>query len=579
MRNSDSEECTSLIVDEEPPPEDLEPPSHSPVHHVPLPATTHLPVASTSDAALSGQPGDTLTPAALASAARGTSGIFLADAAHADANPENTFPENTVIAGRVRRAVPRRTGSAAGQSRTRNSASTRTSGNRASAPRKSRLNRTASGLAPEVNALPEPLRQSSLFPLPVLEPSAPQPAVTQEIRTVPVRSVSTIGRTPMNPRTRAFRKEFFPDVTDKDWNDWRWQSRHRVRTLEQFEKMLHLSDVERAAMGKGVTMLPTAVTPYYMSLLDQHDPAQALRKTVVPTSNEFVRTAGEADDPLGEDTHSPVPGLVHRYPDRVLLLPLDFCSTYCRYCTRSRVVGHGEISPNEARLEAIFQYLESATQVRDVLISGGDPLALADDKLNWILTRLRKIRHIEFVRIGTKMPAVLPQRITRELVRMLRKHHPLWMSVHFLHPDECTIESRRACERLADAGIPVGSQTVLLKGVNDEVPIMKDLVHKLLMMRVRPYYLYQCDPISGSSHFRTPVSKGLEIIEGLRGHTTGYGVPTYVIDAPGGGGKIPLQPQYVVGRDGDYLTLRNFEGREFKYPDPVSELGPTDIAN
>ena len=308
----------------------------------------------------------------------------------------------------------------------------------------------------------------------------------------------------------------------------------------------------------------------YMSLLDPENPLQALRKTVVPTTREFVRTPGEADDPLGEDGHSPVPGLVHRYPDRVLLLPLDFCSTYCRYCTRSRVVGHGEIQPNVERLEAIFHYLEEATQVRDVLISGGDPLALSDEKLDWIIGRLRQIPHIEFIRIGTKMPAVLPQRITPELCTMLRKYHPIWMSVHYLHPEECTVESKQACERLIDAGIPLGSQTVLLKGVNDEVEIMKELVHKLLLMRVRPYYLYQCDPISGSSHFRTPVSKGLEIIQGLRGFTTGYAVPTFVIDAPGGGGKIPLQVDSVIGRDGDDLLLRNFEGKTFRYPDPIA---------
>jgi lysine 2,3-aminomutase len=376
-----------------------------------------------------------------------------------------------------------------------------------------------------------------------------------------------------NPATRTFRKRFFPNVSDREWNDWRWQSRHRIRTLEQFEQILKLSDSERAALEQGGTMLPVGITPYYMSLIDPEDPQQPLRTTVVPTTNEFMRTIGEADDPLGEDGHSPVPGLVHRYPDRVLLLPIDFCSTYCRYCTRSRVVGHGEIVPNEARLEAIFHYLEEATQVRDVLISGGDPLSLSDDKLNWILTRLRSIKHIEFVRIGTKMPAVLPQRITPELCRMLRKHHPLWMSVHFLHPDECTLESERACGRLADTGIPLGSQTVLLKGVNDSVETMKLLVHKLLLMRVRPYYLYQCDPISGSSHFRTPVEKGLEIIAGLRGHTTGYAVPTYVIDAPGGGGKIPLQPSYLIGRDGDFVLLRNFEGNTYRYPDPQWAYG------
>jgi lysine 2,3-aminomutase len=358
-------------------------------------------------------------------------------------------------------------------------------------------------------------------------------------------------------------------VSEKDWNDWRWQSRHRVRTLAQFEQMLVLSAEEREALVRGESMLPVGVTPYYMSLIDPLDANQPLRRTVVPTVGEFVRTLGEADDPLGEDGHSPVPGLVHRYPDRVLLLALDFCSTYCRYCTRSRVVGHGEIAPNEARLEAAFDYLRATPQIRDVLISGGDPLAMSEERLDWILRRLRSIPHIEFVRIGTKMPAVLPQRITPALCRVLRRYHPLWMSVHFLHPDECTPESARACGRLADAGIPLGCQTVLLRGVNDNVDTMKLLVQRLLRMRVRPYYLYQCDPISGSSHFRTPVSKGLEIIEGLRGHTTGYAVPTFVIDAPGGGGKIPLQPQYVVGREGDFIVLRNFEGKTYRYPDPL----------
>lgn len=369
-------------------------------------------------------------------------------------------------------------------------------------------------------------------------------------------------------RTQEFRARFFSDALDSEWNDWRWQSRNRLRTLEQIERVLVLSDAERAALEQGGTMLPVGISPYYMSLLDPVDAAQPLRKTVIPSTSEFVRTKGEADDPLSEDGHSPVPGLVHRYEDRVLLLVLDYCSTYCRYCTRSRVVGHGEIIPDKERLNAAFDYLRANTQIRDVLISGGDPLAMADDKLDWVLSNLRNIKHIEFVRIGTKMPAVLPQRITADLCRVLRRYHPLWMSVHFLHPDECTPEAERACARLADAGIPLGSQTVLLKGVNDDVEVMKRLMHRLLMMRVRPYYLYQCDPISGSAHFRTTVAKGLEIIEGLRGHTTGYAVPSYVIDAPGGGGKVPLQPNYVVGREGDDLLLRNYEGNVYRYPDP-----------
>jgi lysine 2,3-aminomutase len=372
-----------------------------------------------------------------------------------------------------------------------------------------------------------------------------------------------------NARTQAFRRRHFPDATNRDWNDWRWQSRHRIRSLAQFDAMLRLSAEEREALEQGGTMLPVGVSPYYMSLLDPDDAWQPLRRTVVPTLHEFVRTEGEADDPLGEDAHSPVPGMVHRYPDRVLLLPLDFCSTYCRYCTRSRVVGHGELMPQESRLMAAFDYLRATPEIRDVLISGGDALALGEDRLEWIIRHLRAIPNIEFIRIGTKMPAVLPQRITSELCRMLRRYHPIWMSLHFIHPDECTPEAAQACARLADAGIPLGSQTVLLKGVNDDLETIRQLMHKLLLMRVRPYYLYQCDPISGSSHFRTSVSKGLEIIEGLRGHTTGYAVPTYVIDAPGGGGKIPLQPDSVVGRDGDWLLLRNYEGREYRYHDPV----------
>ena len=378
------------------------------------------------------------------------------------------------------------------------------------------------------------------------------------------------GRIPRSTfQTRAFRRAFYPDATDREWNDWHWQARNRLRTLSQLEQVLVLSAEERAALSEGGAMLPVSITPYYMSLISRDDQSQPLRRTVIPTSAEFLRGPGEADDPLGEDGDSPVPGLVHRYPDRALLLVTDFCSSYCRYCTRSRMVGHGSIAPAEARLELAFDYIRSTPTIRDVLISGGDPLALSDERLDWILSQLQGIPHVEFLRLGTKMPAVLPQRITPELCRMLRKHHPLWMSLHFLHPDECTPESFQACTRLADAGVPLGSQTVLLAGVNDDVETMKRLVHRLLMMRVRPYYLYQCDPISGSSHFRTPVSKGLEIIEGLRGHTTGYAVPNYVIDAPGGGGKIPLQPNYVVGREGDDLLLRNYRGDMYRYPDPV----------
>jgi lysine 2,3-aminomutase len=288
---------------------------------------------------------------------------------------------------------------------------------------------------------------------------------------------------------------------------------------------------------------------------------------VIPTVHELIRGPGEADDPLGEESQSPVHGLVHRYPDRVLFLVHDFCSTYCRYCTRSRVVGHGSLTASQARLEKAIQYISATPTIRDVLLSGGDPLLLSDNKLEWLLARLRLIPHVEVIRIGTKIPAVLPQRVTPKLTRMLKRYHPLWMSLHFMHPDECTPETQRACDMLADAGIPLGSQTVLLNGINDDVETMKKLMHGLMKMRVRPYYLYQCDPITGSSHFRTPVAKGLEILQGLRGHTSGYAVPTYVIDAPGGGGKIPLMPVSVTGRQGDDLLLRNYEQRCFRYPD------------
>lgn len=395
--------------------------------------------------------------------------------------------------------------------------------------------------------------------------SANIPALPIQLEHLLAKRLPRIG-----PRTRLFRRAHFPDVKDSDWHDWKWQLRHSFKTTEQLARVLELTDEEQAALDRCGSLLPVAVTPYYMSLLDAFAADCGLRRTVVPVQGEFLRTPGEADDPLDEDGHSPVPGLVHRYPDRVLFLVLDRCATYCRYCTRSRVVGQDELRPGRDRWDTALDYIRSHPEIRDVLLSGGDPLTLSDDRLDYLLGELRKIPHVQFVRIGTKVPAVLPQRITPALVKVLRRHHPLWLSLHFLHPAECTPESAAACRRLADAGIPLGSQTVLLKGVNDDVAVMKALVHSLLMMRVRPYYLYQCDPISGSSHFRTTVEKGLEIIRGLRGFTTGYAVPTYVIDAPGGGGKIPLQPDYLVGRDGADVLLRNYEGHVHRYPDGQS---------
>ncbi|MFB3905454.1 MAG: KamA family radical SAM protein [Acidobacteriota bacterium] len=383
--------------------------------------------------------------------------------------------------------------------------------------------------------------------------------------------VSANGKQVIGERTRLFRERFFPAVTDQDWNDWHWQLRNRITDLRTLERFIRVSEDERLAINQHSGPLPVGITPYYASLLDEYNPLQPLRRTVVMVTDEHRRVPGEADDPLNEDHDSPVPGLVHRYPDRVLFLVTGFCSVYCRYCTRSRMVGNpgGEYRFNIKQWERAIDYIAANPCIRDVLLSGGDPLTLVDSRLEWLLSRLRRIPHVEFLRIGTKVPTVLPQRITSGLTRMLRRYHPLWMSIHFTHPDELTPEVSQACQRLADAGIPLGSQTVLLAGVNDSVDTMKRLVQGLLKIRVRPYYLYQCDPISGSSHFRTPVEKGLEIIGGLRGHTTGYAVPSYVIDAPGGGGKIPLLPEYFVGREGDEVVLRNYEGNIYRYPDPA----------
>jgi lysine 2,3-aminomutase len=327
--------------------------------------------------------------------------------------------------------------------------------------------------------------------------------------------------------------------------------------------VINLSEAEKEAIVKGGNHLPFAITPYYASLIDPNDPQDPIRMSVIPTANELYTALCEQSDNLGEEHHEVVPGLVHRYPDRVLFLATGSCSTYCRYCTRSRITGENYTS---GYLQQKIDYIRAHPQIRDVLISGGDPLTLTDEVLENILYQLRAIPHVEFIRIGTKIPTVLPQRITPKLTKMLRKYHPLFISIHATHPKEFTKEAVAACARLADAGIPLGSQTVLLKGINDNVPTMKRLMHTLLMARVRPYYLYQCDPVPGTSHFRTPVEKGLEIIANLRGYTTGYAVPTYVIDAPGGGGKIPVNTNNICGTEGNDLLLINFEGKMFKYP-------------
>jgi lysine 2,3-aminomutase len=384
-----------------------------------------------------------------------------------------------------------------------------------------------------------------------------------------------ILRFPVSAQTRAFYKKFYPDSTAAEWNDWRWQMRTRIRTLSELDRVFTLSPDERQSVANHTGPLPVGITPYYASLMGLDDPSEPLRRTHIMTGDEFIRLPGEEDDPLGEDHDTVVPGLVHRYPDRVLFLTTGTCSTYCRYCTRSRMVGNpgGEYEFNVRNWDKALAYLEEHADVRDVLLSGGDPLTIGDDKLDYLLGRLRRIKHIEFVRLGTKAPVVMPQRVTKDLVKMLKKHHPLWMSIHFTHPTELTPEVSESTSRLADGGIPLGSQTVLLKGINDDPAVIKKLMHGLLMRRVKPYYLYQCDPIKGSGHFRTSVDAGLEIIRALRGHTTGYATPMFVIDAPGGGGKILVAPDFVVGRDGDDLLIRNFEGKVYRYPDPEGTLG------
>jgi lysine 2,3-aminomutase len=361
---------------------------------------------------------------------------------------------------------------------------------------------------------------------------------------------------------------FWANVSDTDWNDWRWQLKHRITSIEQLEKLLPtLTPEERAGTVLANTKLAMAITPYFFNLIDSADEQCPIRRQVIPRLDETLTAPWEMSDPCGEDSHSPVPGLVHRYPDRVLFLVTDRCAAYCRYCTRSRLVSNATGYDFHPEFDRQIAYVEQHPEVRDVLLSGGDPLLFNDEKLEYLLTRLRAIRHVEFLRIGTRIPVFLPQRITAELCAMLREFHPLFVSIHSNHPRELTIEARDALGRLADAGIPLGNQSVLLRHVNDDPNLMKAHLQKLLLCRVKPYYIYQCDLIAGSAHLRTSVRRGIEIMERLRGHTSGYAVPQYVIDAPGGGGKVPVNPEYVLSRNGDRIVIRNFEGRVFEYPE------------
>lgn len=356
------------------------------------------------------------------------------------------------------------------------------------------------------------------------------------------------------------------DVAARDWNSWVWQLQNRLKSAEDLERYIELTPEERAGCAYADKKLALSITPYFFNLIDRNDPNCPIRRQMIPREEEMTTAPEELLDPVGEEQAKNIGNVVHRYPDRVLFLVTDRCAAYCRYCTRSRLVSNAQDYNFHPEFEEGLQYIESNPNIRDVLLSGGDPLLLSDKKLDYLLTRLRAIPHIQFVRIGTRIPVFLPQRITEGLCNVLRKHAPVWMSIHVNHPRECTRDLREAALRLLQAGVPLGNQSVLLKGVNDDVDTMRLLVHRLLMMGVRPYYLYQCDLITGSRHLRTDPKVGLEIIKGLRGHTSGYAIPQFVIDAPGGGGKIPLNPEYVESITENEVVMRNYEGRQYRYP-------------
>lgn len=379
-----------------------------------------------------------------------------------------------------------------------------------------------------------------------------------------------------NTHFASRRAPAYTEVPDEKWNNWRWQLSNRINTPEEFEKVVPLSDSERKALS-AVHLFRVDITPYFISLIDPNDPNDPIRKQVIPTETELTPFTAMMEDSLAEDRHSPVPGLVHRYPDRALMLVTTQCASYCRYCTRSRIVGDPSATFSRSEFNLQIEYLKRTPQIRDVLLSGGDPLVLAPKILDEILRRLREIPHIEIVRIGSRVPVFLPMRITDELTDVLKKYHPLWINIHVNHPNEITAELAEACDRMSMAGIPLGNQSVLLAGVNDSVHIQRKLVQDLVRIRVRPYYLYQCDLVEGAGHFRTPVAKGIEIMEGLRGHTSGYAVPVYIIDAPGGGGKIPVGPNYLLSMSDHKIILRNFEGFITTYEEPT-DYKPEDAA-
>jgi len=364
------------------------------------------------------------------------------------------------------------------------------------------------------------------------------------------------------------RAPIYADVPDEKWNDWRWQLSHRLNTVEEIEKVITLKDSERNALNAS-NLFRVDITPYFISLIRPDDPNDPVRQQIIPTAAELVPFTSMMEDSLAEDRHSPVPGLVHRYPDRVLMLVTTQCASYCRYCTRSRIVGDPSATFSRNEFEMQIEYIKNTPQVRDVLLSGGDPLVLAPKILEEILMRLREIPHVEIVRIGSRVPVFLPMRVTQDLCDMLEKYHPLWLNIHVNHPNEISQELAEATNRLSKAGIPLGNQSVLLAGVNDCVHIQRKLVQNLVRIRVRPYYIYQSDLVEGGGHFRTSVAKGIEIIEGLRGHTSGYAVPQFIVDAPGGGGKIPLMPNYLLSYSDHKVVVRNYEGYVTTYEEPL----------
>ena len=364
------------------------------------------------------------------------------------------------------------------------------------------------------------------------------------------------------------RHKLFPEVTDEQWNDWKWQVKNRIETLDQLKKHILLTPEEESGVKETLKTLRMAITPYYLSLIDQNNPHCPIRRQAIPTLAETYHSRADLLDPLHEDTDSPVPGLTHRYPDRVLFLITDMCSMYCRHCTRRRFAGQRDGELPSDKIQMGIDYIARTPEVRDVLLSGGDALMISDTMLESILKRLRAIPHVEIIRIGTRIPVVCPQRITDKLVEMIKQYHPVWVNTHFNHANEMTPEAAAACAKLANAGVPLGNQSVLLRGVNDCTHVMRNLMHVLVKNRVRPYYIYQCDLSMGLEHFRTPVSKGIEIIESLRGHTSGLAVPTFVVDAPGGGGKTPVMPTYVISSSPKRVILRNFEGVICTYTEP-----------